>query len=1403
MATYVGDENQPKDYGLATSIAAGVGSGIFKIFEGAATLGATLLDLGIDKDRAESVEAFFDKINPLDEIAASTGAGKIAELIVNIGVPGGVAFKIGSGLTKATLRAKEAGTYLSRKEKLRRFGQGAISGGVAEGVFVADVDEAGTFGDFLGGPTAINREDEGPGAELLNRLKFGIEGVAFTGAIGGAGVTLKKMRQVRGSNKAKAGFDKGIDKLDSWFRKNGIMSPEAFDIKQKKLGAVSKDTNFAENAMRDIDNAANKIVKGYQKTAVNKIADPTVKDRLLRQLNDVAMSGSAKNGKLKPIFGVVDEIAEDTTTGRAFQTGRGVLKDLEYGSPLPKTAQLPDPLDPTKLNTVNTKTGKQLYDVQIDKMDEVKVKKLRKILKDTYKADEEDIKDLLGSFVGFRGKLGELFTSMGRRFTPESLKTFEEMLPKYLNDVVDRGYDVFKNNKTQWSTALNYAPTKTIINQAIDDFKFIAKEKGIVLSDEAAETLVNKTWTGASIDKGFKLGVGAPGVVRLRAPDFMRKSVQSVIDPATYKEGATEATNLAELTGMSQQVVKRLLGKSRSPMNSIVEGVENLSAQVRENEFFDNLISKNNSMFRTWDEWDQGGRVGAEPPVPFLFKDTGQAIRIAGGTDADWKMIGGAKDEAAYNIKKDKWTDSKGFVKDKDITKDIMNKADFEAQKIINPINGKVALSPYADSFMETVNANKSIPRQLYNNLILYPKGMSQMAKTILAPFTHARNFLSATAFAAANGILPFGNTKDVKAAWNALQVTAPGARKSNEFYQELLDLGVVNSQVQLGDLRKLLEDVDFGGTLNKLNSDWGLKRLLNRLNKIKKGAQDAYTAEDDFWKIFTYLGEKTRLSDAYRGAGLQLGQEFIDPNGVKQIFNDQYLKNTAADLVKNNVPNYAFVSDSIKLIRQLPVGNFVAFPAEIIRTSANIVDTALKEINYKTIINGVEVKPLAGRGYKRLLGMASVTTALPLGLIASMQAIYNIADDEIQAMRRFVPSWSKNSTLIPFKDKDGKMSYVDFSHLNAYDTVTRPITTVLNKVNQGRADEDGLIDDFVLGVIESTKELGAPFISESIWTEALQDVAPILGRGGTTADGKQIYNSDRRIDPLGTQLKKSIFHLAEAQAPLNWKQLQRLGISMFPIDSKGSFDSRGNQYEFGNEALGILGLRRVKVDPEKSFRYKITDYKDGIRDSRGLFIRQSLKGGPSDATDVVDAYINANRALYLVNRELYKDIDAAKVLGTSEDSLSKIMVDRGERKAFNFLNEGIFRPLTISRDTQELFAINAERLGIANPYEQAADVIGRIQEVLSAVPLDADLFPNIENPFKTNIIPDLVGQVSETVTQTAPIGAPVATTGFIGQGDINIDPITRLTTAEEIYLDPTEKVVRRNQRNKTNTRLT
>jgi hypothetical protein len=77
--------NEDKQPNWALSMAAAIPSGILKIGEGAATFGAALLDLGIDKDRVEAVEEYFDRINPFDEMAASTGIGKITELIVILG----------------------------------------------------------------------------------------------------------------------------------------------------------------------------------------------------------------------------------------------------------------------------------------------------------------------------------------------------------------------------------------------------------------------------------------------------------------------------------------------------------------------------------------------------------------------------------------------------------------------------------------------------------------------------------------------------------------------------------------------------------------------------------------------------------------------------------------------------------------------------------------------------------------------------------------------------------------------------------------------------------------------------------------------------------------------------------------------------------------------------------------------------------------------------------------------------------------------------------------------------------------------------------------------------------------------------------------------------------------------
>ena len=92
--------------------------------------------------------------------------------------------------------------------------------------------------------------------------------MAFTGAFGAAGKLIGKMREVRGSNKVKRGFDKSVDKLDSWFRSNGVLTQEGFDAKNVMAGRVARDTSVGDIAMRDIDKISDKIAKSYMKVAV-------------------------------------------------------------------------------------------------------------------------------------------------------------------------------------------------------------------------------------------------------------------------------------------------------------------------------------------------------------------------------------------------------------------------------------------------------------------------------------------------------------------------------------------------------------------------------------------------------------------------------------------------------------------------------------------------------------------------------------------------------------------------------------------------------------------------------------------------------------------------------------------------------------------------------------------------------------------------------------------------------------------------------------------------------------------------------------------------------------------------------------------------------------------------------
>jgi hypothetical protein len=82
----------------------------------------------------------------------------------------------------------------------------------------------------------------------------------------------------------------------------------------------------------------------------------------------------------------------------------------------------------------------------------------------------------------------------------------------------------------------------------------------------------------------------------------------------------------------------------------------------------------------------------------------------------------------------------------------------------LSALEGKYLRAPIYDAVYDVTSnfLNRSSVGTAYKYMLLAPKAVSQIAKTILSPLTHVRNFISAGAFAAANGAF-FPNYGDIK----------------------------------------------------------------------------------------------------------------------------------------------------------------------------------------------------------------------------------------------------------------------------------------------------------------------------------------------------------------------------------------------------------------------------------------------------------------------------------------------------------------------------------------------------------------------------------------------------------------------------------------------------------------
>jgi hypothetical protein len=930
------------------------------------------------------------------------------------------------------------------------------------------------------------------------------------------------------------------------------------------------------------------------------------------------------------------------------------------------------------------------------------------------KQAEEIRTEIFSGLSIMRGEWSKLFSELGQSLSSKELKDFTDLFGKKFKDYLGSTYDVFQNQSIlPW---MSYRPAAQAIENAKRVFKQSADEAGAPITDLQAEQYVTDILKPQNIGLPKGMRMDKPSQLYFKIPDFFVN--KTTLDSANDIKGriGVPRISIEQLTKESdKEVFNQLFGKQQNPMQTMMGGMAKLSMITRRNLFYRDLIKKNDEVVANWSK-AADKRAVAEP----MFARTDDEAKAFFG-NADYKRIDVIDPAQKLQVS----ASSGATTPFGDITK---------------PYYARTAVAEALEETGLNIAGSGTLGR-LYESLVLYPKATSQIAKTILSPVTHMRNFVSAGAFAAANGILPFADKAAIKQAYQALQTPLKGTMQQNALYQKLLKLGVVNSNVRLGDLSRLMQDVNFGETMT---SDKGMRLLLKPLSKLKSVSQDLYTAEDDFWKIYSWGMEKARLEKSFEKIGLTRGQ-FFKRGGQEVRLTEEFLEQEAADIVRNNIPNYDYVSDFVKGLRKLPIGNFVSFPAEIARTGTNIVARALREINEEIIIDGKVFKPFAKTGYTRLFGFGTTVAAVPMGTAAMFQALYDVTDDEREAIRRYAAEWSKNSTLLPIKDKEGNFKYVDFSHANAYDTLIRPIQSVINSVAEGSKDQNGMMDDFAKGMFTAMSEFGQPFISESIWTEAVLD---IIARGGRTREGFQVYNPE---DTQGDKNSKIMAHLVKAQMPFSFDQLKRLDrsikqvdvITKFPGQGDDIYDEYGQDFEFGDEFSGLFGFRAVKVNPERTLRYKVADFQRGSRDSRSLFTRLTLKGGPIEPTEVVDAYINASRALFENQKNFKLDLEAANLLNISEDGFESA-TDRVSGLSLNAALDSEYRPYLLSNEILNAFEENAAKIGVPNPMDKAENIIDDLADKMSNLSLDLDEFPFFENPF-----------VTQAQTQSNPVTGP------------------------------------------------
>ena len=1265
--------------GFFTEAGEGVVSGLIGIPQGIIELGASVFDLIADTDYSTDVTESFDKLRENLGVDPEGTFAKILEVGTQFIIPGGFAIsavskssKLGklAAATKAKRASIGAERGLASLTTAQKFGlntQKAAAAGLVDAAVATD--DITTIGDFFeGGPTMTNQEVGLKGREealrrLGNKFKIGIEatgvGAAAPYLIAGVGKATEPITKVIGETSVvqKTGeiLKKPIDKVGKLLD----------DIEERRVlnnenqGSILNTFSDMLSVFRYRGYLPEEIAK-ERLLLTSKVGAETRKAFVtLRQL-EKSVDDSLKNyqGTLRrdtplnrqEVFNNIEDFLTKDASKVLDEAGELTTKSVDARkAKLEAYNNIPD----------NVKPFVKKARIQIDKLS----KELAN--SDAVKAVEE-----IDAFA-----VGNLKGKTGAQVAEDIRKTIN----KNLNSYMRRRYKAFEEAKyipdesTKLAAIQGFKRDKFRLSQELqkikgEDFSEFLTQRGKIrknvtddqlteLATKAVDNFLSRYRIG-NVNKSGKIGIATQRV-------FVNKLNKGLFD------------DRANLAGYQ----RALLGEIKDFRESFLGTIADLSTFKATDDYFASI--------RNLSKADPNG-------VGKIFVSPDDIGRFS-------------RDELQNNFQQ---------LSSKNTSSPITSFGSLEGFYVRNPVFKNLQRTVLGDTdvLTNTVKASYSY--------FLKGKAAAQYGKTVLSPITQIRNFTTASLFALAQGNV--GRHANLIESMrlgfsDIIKLPTKEAIKKIEEYEKL---GILGTQAQVQELRQIIKE-GLGyrqDTIDgiRVGREFGSKLMDNSfigfLGKSAKKFEDLYQASDNVWKIYNFDFERGKLLNALRGykeqglTGRQSKLNYLERNSV-QKFNttnkttkqidehiNKLINEEAGNIVRNTVPNYNMSPQLIQLLRRSPVGNFIAFPYEIMRTGVNTIKLGLDELASNN-------PGIRSNGLRRLAGASTTFAILPAAISEFAHATSGVSEEQMEAYQRsFAPPWEKNARLIPLgRNEEGQIIYLNYSYSNPYDLLERIVHASINKFETIRL-EGGNSAEAVFGAVnESMSELIKPFTEESILLGKLRDTLDpeseklgirqlanvVGGRSGQTITGARVYNPQ---DDVGTKSAKIFAHILDGFLPGASPFAVRGGEFVPGRFARGVFgehlgisqkDRQGRLRKLNEELVrGLTGVAHNTIDTNMGLKYKGYEFAENRRNASTIFNSVARRANVTK-DELIQAYIEADNARFKVFDRFYRIVNDMRSIGLSDYEIKRTLKRNGITDV-NAIVNGVYKPLKVSNSVKK-----------------------------------------------------------------------------------------------------------------------